>query len=220
MADVETVEKTAYEKLSVKHRAFVDTYIASNFNATRAARIMGYKFPNVEGSRLLVNASIAAAISERISEVAMSADEVMRRLANYARFDMSEFVRVPAFVAPPKDKPEEEGKEGESDPVIDTKSVGLIEPYVDVLALIEAGQGFAVKAIKITPNGANIEFHDPFAALQLIGKRHKLFVERHEHTGTDGKPIEFNSMVSLLAEQELDEWRKQQLVKISNTPSA
>lgn len=217
MADVVTVQKTAYEKLSVKHRAFVDTYIASNFNATRAARMMGYKFPNVEGSRLLVNASIAAAISERVSEVAMSADEVMQRLGNYARFDMSEFVRVPVFA--PTSLETERQPVGDDEPVADSQS-RHIEPYVDLLALIEAGKGYAVKAIKVTPNGANIEFHDPVAALEKIGKHHKLFVERHEHTGADGKPIEFNSTVAVLAEQELDEWRKQQLVKISNTPSA
>ena len=40
-----------------------------------------------------------------------------------------------------------------------------------------------------------------------------------EHTGKNGGAIEFNQVVALTAEQELDEWRKQQLVNISNTPS-
>lgn len=191
MVDEVVVEKTAYETLSPRHRAFVDTYIACNFNGTRAARILEYAHPNVQAARLLANVSIQAAIKERMSEVAMSADEVMQRLGNYARFDMSEFVRMPVFV--PTSLETERQPVGDDEPVADSQS-RHIEPYVDLLALIEAGKGYAVKAIKVTPNGANIEFHDPVAALEKIGKHHKLFVERQEHTGKDGKPIEFDNV--------------------------
>lgn len=191
MADEQAAEQSAYEQLSPRHRAFVDTYIACNFNGTRAARIVEYAHPNVQAVRLLANVSIAAAIKERMTEVAMSADEVMRRLANYARFDMSEFVRVPVYA--PTSIESERQPIGDDDPVADSQSRS-IEPYVDVLALINAGQGYAIKGIKITPNGANIEFHDPVSALQLIGKTHKLFVERQEVTGKDGKPIEIDDV--------------------------
>lgn len=156
-------DKSAYEQLNNKQRAFVETYIACNFNATRAARMVGYAQPNMAGPRMILNDSIAAAVKERISEIAMSADEVLRRYANYARFDVSEFVRVPVY------GPMSLADEQDDDPVADKKA-RTVDPYVDVLALIEAGQGFAIKGVKQTPSGANIEFHDPVAALQALGK--------------------------------------------------
>lgn len=189
MADEAT--QSAYEKLNNKQRAFVDFYLSSNFNATRAARIVGYAQPHSQGPRLLENVGIQSAISERMSQVAMEADEVLRRLANYARFDVSEFVRVPVYA--PTSLEDERDTIGEDDPIADSKSRS-VEPYVDVLKLIEAGQGYAIKTIKITPNGANIEFHDPVSALEKIGKHHKLFVERQEVTGKDGKPIEIDDV--------------------------
>ena len=190
MTDEVIAEKSAYEQLNNKQRAFVDAYIASNFNATRAARMVGYAFPNVEGPKNLVKPSIANAIKERMT-FAMDADEVLQRLGNYARFDMSEFVRVPVYA--PTSIETERDTIGDDDPVADSQSRS-VEPYVDVLSLIEAGQGYAIKAIKVTPNGANIEFHDPVAALEKIGKHHRLFVERQEVTGKDGKPIEIDDV--------------------------
>lgn len=185
MADVETVEKTAYEALNNKQRAFVDTYLSNGFNATRAAVKVGYspKTAYAIASENLRKLEIKAAISERMAEIAMDANEVMGRLAAIARGDIAD-VRDLEFAT-------------------------------------ANGTSFLIKSYSTSAmGGERLEIYSAMDALQLIGKHHKLFVERHEHTGADGKPIEFNSTVAVLAEQELDEWRKQQLVKISNTPSA
>lgn len=64
------------------------------------------------------------------------------------------------------------------------------------------------------------KYSDTLLIFLLKGAKPEKYRERFEHTGKDGKPIEFNAIIALTAEQELDEWRKQQLVKISNTPSA
>jgi phage terminase small subunit len=51
-------------------------------------------------------------------------------------------------------------------------------------------------------DGGSIRFklHDKKASLELLGKHLKLFTEKHEHSGPDGKPIEFNS----LTDEQLD----------------
>jgi hypothetical protein len=163
--------KSAYESLSIKHRAFVDEYIACNFNATAAARKVGYAQPHSQGPRLLENVGIDAAVKERISGAAMSADEVIRRYANYARFDVSEFVRVPT----------QEVTSLEDDEVYD--KARLPYPYVDVERLIEAGYGYAIKSIKVTQQGPYIEFQDPVGALQVLAKAHGLLSEKMDLGG-------------------------------------
>ena len=91
MADEVIAEKSAYEQLNNKQRAFVDTYLANGFNATRAATKVGYspKTAYSIGSENLRKPEIKAAISERMAEVAMDANEVMGRLAAIARGDMA-----------------------------------------------------------------------------------------------------------------------------------
>lgn len=77
--------------LSNKQRVFVEEYL-SCWNATEAARRAGYAHANVQGSRLLADVSIKAAIEARIAEKAMSADEVLLRLADQARSSLADFI--------------------------------------------------------------------------------------------------------------------------------
>jgi phage terminase small subunit len=56
-------QRTALDALPEKRRAFVVAYARQGFtNATEAARKAGYKSPIVEGSRLLSDANVKAAI--------------------------------------------------------------------------------------------------------------------------------------------------------------
>jgi phage terminase small subunit len=77
--------------LTNKQRVFIEEYLAT-WNATEAARRAGYAYPNVEGSRLLVNDSIAAEIEARIAEKVMSANEVLVRLAEQARAEQNRYL--------------------------------------------------------------------------------------------------------------------------------
>jgi phage terminase small subunit len=75
----------------------VDEYFLSGWNATEAARRAGYKANSrhtfeVIGWENLRKPEIAAAITERIQARAMSADEVLDRLAQIARGDMDDFI--------------------------------------------------------------------------------------------------------------------------------
>ena len=75
-----------------KQRCFIETYL-STWNATRAAEIAGYKHPNVAGASLLRHPEVKAAIAERMKQISMTADEVIARLAQQARADVSVFLR-------------------------------------------------------------------------------------------------------------------------------
>ena len=46
-----------------------------------------------------------------------------------------------------------------------------------------------IKSITPTAHGIKVEIHDRMKALELMGKHHKLFVDRSEISGMDGNPI-------------------------------
>lgn len=46
-----------------------------------------------------------------------------------------------------------------------------------------------VEGAEYTREGLKFKWADPVKALELIGKHHKLFTEKHEHSGPDGEPL-------------------------------
>lgn len=77
--------------LSRKQDVFLNEYLQT-WNATESARRAGYAQPKQEGARLLSHDVIAAEISQRIAEKAMSADEVLVRLAEQARAEYAAYI--------------------------------------------------------------------------------------------------------------------------------
>ena len=135
--------------MNAKRRVFVEEYLEC-WNATKAAEKAGYAHPGSQGSRLLQNVEIQDAIKSRIDELAMTADEVLLRLGEQARGDISEFV----------------GETGN----------------INWVAVKAKGQ--LIKRISHTVGKhSSVELHDAQSALALIGKHHKLFTERIEHSG-------------------------------------
>jgi phage terminase small subunit len=148
--------------LTGKRRVFVDEYLRTR-NASEAARIAGYAKPGQEGYRLLKIAEIAQELSERAEERAMSADEVLDRLAEHARGDISDFV---TFVD------------------------GVRVPILDLSRAERAGKLHLVKKLKYTNDGGvEFELYDAQAALVQLGKVHRLFIDRNELSGPDGDPL-------------------------------
>jgi hypothetical protein len=148
--------------LTAKRQAFVDAYLKT-WNASEAARVAGYSVPMQEGYRLLRIADIAEEVQRRVSERAMTADEVLVRLADIARGSMDDFVSF---------RP------------------GVKLPLLDLEKAHAAGKFGLVKKLKYTSDGAiEFELYDAQAALVQLGKAHKLFVERSELTGKDGGDI-------------------------------
>lgn len=222
---MEVVEEKvkAYDLLRGKQKAFVDAYLANGFNATQAAIKVGYspKTAYSIGSENLRKPDIKNAIQERMAEQVMSANETLARLSDMASFDLSPFVRygfktkVPSKNVTPFDYDEDDyDDEDEGEDLETPKEAEWVnaQPFVDLDALIKAGYGWAIKGIKKTKAGTNIEFFDKSTALQWIGKHHKLFTERQE--------VEFSDPVIVIetkdtdsAEQALTQWRKRQASK-------
>lgn len=79
--------------LSTKQKVFIEEYLKT-FNATQAALAAGYspETAHATGWENLRKPEIAKAISQRLSEKAMSADEVLMRLAEQARAAYSDAI--------------------------------------------------------------------------------------------------------------------------------
>lgn len=144
-------EKTAYERLTLKQRLFVDHYLGqANGNATQAARLAGYGCPEKMGYKVLRQSpGVRLALEELLREHAMPAGEVLARLTEQGRGLYAAYI-------------DEEGQ-------------------VDLRGLRQAGLMRLVKKISRDRNNkVAVEFHDVQAALVQVGRAHGLFRDRHE----------------------------------------
>lgn len=157
---IEQPESPAPSKpLSPKRRRFVEAYLTT-WNASEAARQAGYKKEWSAGSFLMRIPEVRAAIEQRLKEAAMQADEVLSRLAEQGRIDISDFVQdvtIPLV-----------GKDGEL--------VGEMQGIRLNWDAIRA-HGHLVKSVTATQYGPKIELHDGQKALELIGRHLALFTD-------------------------------------------
>lgn len=158
-------------RLTDKQRFFIESYLQC-WNATEAARQAGYDGNETTlaaiGWENLRKPLIAEAVSKRISEVAMSADEVLRRLAAVGRGSMDCFI-------------DEDG-------------------YFDLGGEKARANRHLIKKVKVkkrvggpeddpwTETETEVELHDPMRAMETIGRHHKLFTDRVDHTGIPTVP--------------------------------
>ena len=196
--------------MTTKERAFVEYYL-THWNATEAARLAGYKNPNKLGPRKLVEVGIQQAIQARLSELKMSADEVLTRLSDQARGSMADFLRVDdetitltwSLLSVPTDsdgQPDTTGVMFElagqenvtpTDRVLHTAEIKRPVARLDLLEAGKRGKLSLVKKYSLDDKGkVSIELYDAQAALVQMGKAHGLFVERAELSGPGGSPIE------------------------------
>lgn len=142
-------------------QAWLDAYLgAANFNATEAARLAGYKASDDSGFAAIGyqnknHPDISAEIERRLSESAMSANEVLARLAEQARANVGQIM------------------------LLDQAGNLRGFDWQKVKAL-----GHLVKSISFTANGPKVEFYDAQAALVQLGKAHGVFKEQVEHSGS------------------------------------
>lgn len=160
--------------LSKKRRVFIEEYL-KDFNGTQAAIRAGYaeNSASVTASRLIANDNISDAIDAAIEERAMTANEVLQRLADMARGDMGDF--------------------------LDVNSMGLFN--LDLAKAKELGLLHLVKKLKdrsvmtmtmkdgeevaTETHNIEVELHDAQSALVHLGRHHKLFTDKVE-TEIDG----------------------------------
>jgi phage terminase small subunit len=90
-----TTPTTELKKLTLKQEMFIAAYLGeAHGNATEAARIAGYKQPQVQGPRLLHNVAISARVSEHVERAIASADAVLHELASVGFAPWHDFVEV------------------------------------------------------------------------------------------------------------------------------
>jgi len=175
---------------SIKQQAFVEHYL-NCWSATEAARRAGYANPESNAHRLMVIDGVKEAIAARLAELTMGADEVMIRLSDHARGDMSDFLTIT-----------------EEDVVIDqhvngvlvrTETVRRPVALFDLAKAAAAGKLHLIKTYSRTDKGLRAELYDAHAAQALLAKIHGLLIDRTEVTGKDGAPIVVVSAEDLAA---------------------
>lgn len=202
----------SYDGLTKKRQDFVDALIGrANGNAAEAARLAGYssKRAAAEGWELRQDPSVQAAIAERLTGLAMAAEEILHRLTVQARHQASDFFRV---ISLNLKKCDDCGGLGGCDRCNKTRKVcsvcldasdlcdghrhggdAILKP--DLKAIQDAGLMHLVKKVDWKDGEQVIEFQDPQAALNLLGRHFKLFTEKVEHTGPGGGALTFREVV-------------------------
>ena len=173
--------------LTAKQEAFVNEYLISR-NATRAAIAAGYseKTAYAIGWENLRKPEIAKVISQRVTESAMSADEVLERLAKQARADLADFITV-----------NRRGFEIDLSRASENRLTDLIKKLTQRTTVRTDPNGGTVEQTTM-----RIELHDSHAALVDLGRYHKLFTDKSEISGPNGGPVNYRD-VSEMSDDEL-----------------
>jgi phage terminase small subunit len=140
--------------LNVKQRTFVEHYLQT-FNASEAARRAGYseKTAYAIGHELLKKPEIEAEIKNRLEDLTMTTDEILKRLTDQARSNVADYWLFQQGYAS-----------------------GL-----NWKAIEEKGQSI-IKKVKVTHQGMELELYDAQAAMVHIAKLRGEYVERSDQT--------------------------------------
>lgn len=179
-------------KLTKKEAAFVSEYVKT-WNATKAARESGYKYPHVSGYKLLQVQEVKEAIDDVIKKTRMTADQAVTRLTQQAEFDFSQFFIFEYVPVLENGQPK---LDSAGNPMTRYEQTGVnwkaVEKY-----------GYLVKKISYTRQGRPvIEFVDSQKALELIGRAHGLF--------TDNVNVSAQASVKAYVGLSPDEWDESQ----------
>ncbi|MGO7686260.1 terminase small subunit [Rhizobium ruizarguesonis] len=168
----------ANTSLSAKQKRFVAEYLI-DLNATQAAIRAGYskKTATVQASRLLTNAKVQEELSKQQSKVAerleITKERIVDELAKIGFANMLDYMRA--------------GPDG--DPYLDFS--GLTRDQAAALSEVTVedfkdGRGEDARDVR----RVKFKLHDKKGALVDLAKMLGFVVERHEHTGKDGAPIQ------------------------------
>lgn len=156
------------EELTRKHLLFIDEYFRHNMNATEAYCQV---YPNAErrgarvsASKLLSKSNIRAEIDRRMAKKAISADEVLARLSGMARASIAPFIKIT-----------DDGRI-----FFDFSSPDAAE-YLYLIKKVKMNRkrllsydgGDEPKEWEV--EWTEVELHDSQAALEKIGRYHRLF---------------------------------------------
>lgn len=163
-----------------KHEQFINEYLLC-WNATQAYLKVypksSYEAARRSASDLLTNPDIDKEIQERISENAMSANEVLNRLAQHARGDIDDYLNDTGNFDLEKAR--------------QARRTKLIKK-LKTRTTQKSGDDWESTTVEV-----EFELYDAQAALVQIGKHHKLFADRTEITGDGGGPIQHKNVTDL-----------------------
>lgn len=145
-----------------KEKVFVAQYVLC-LNGAEAARRAEYepKYARQTAYELLAKPYIRAEVDRRLQERILSDVDVLARWSAVADADISPYLKI---------------------------NRGKIR--VDVEGMKRDGLGFLIKSVKNTRHGQNVEFRDPDAALERMGKVYKLLTERLQVDDDETRAIE------------------------------
>ena len=157
--------------LSLKERLFVEYYLGkAKGNATQAAAMAGYINPTREGSRLVRKDHILRVIENKVSRICMSQEEVLARVSDLARTDMTDFLRFSSLNGPASlDLIKAKRKQ----------SLGGIKKLK--ASRVDRGEDAPLDVVEV-------ELHSPIEALKLLMKYHKLIESGLQSDATQDKP--------------------------------
>jgi phage terminase small subunit len=192
-----SAEKLDKDKLTTKQRLFVESYLSNGFNATEAARVAGYQGNentlSSVGYENLRKPEIAAVVSARIDEAAMSANEVLHRLSAIGRGDVSDVL-------------DDDGR-FDFEKARRAKKTGLLKKLkrkttkkqVDTHTEGEDEEAETIET-SIVYEEIEFEMYSAHEALRDLGKYHRLF-------GEGGGSLNLNltpEQLAQMAEEEID----------------
>lgn len=176
-------------ELTAKQRAFVREYLV-DLNGTQAAIRAGYSAnsADVEASRLLANAKVKFAVDtamkNRADRTDITADRVLKELAKIGFADIRKAIKWQGTLVTEEDNPDGG----------DTLTIkNVVTNNVQLVSSDDIDDETAAAISEISQNqggGIKLKLHDKRAALVDIGKHLGMFVDKHEHTGKDGGPVQ------------------------------
>lgn len=155
-------------KLTAKQQKFADEYLI-DLNATQAAIRAGYspRSADVQGARLLANARIRAYIDERMAEhsarTGVNQERIIRELARIAFLDPTQLVNM------------------DSAEILDDTSADDRAAIASVKVKSMTGETDMIER--------EVRFADKIKALELLGKRFGMWLDRQQVDGTVGVQI-------------------------------
>ena len=162
--------------LNNKQRAFVEHYLA-HWNASKAAHLAGYseKTAYAQGSRLLKDAEVQGAITERLKDLQAGADEVLTRLTAHSRGNMDDFLSPMGLIDLVKAR--EQGV------------MPLVKKVKQRTTTVSKSDGEDFESHEI-----ELELYDAQAATVQLGKILGQYVERMELSGKGGGPVQITTI--------------------------
>jgi len=191
-------EQEKLKKLNTKQQRFVEEYLIDH-NATQAAIRAGYS-KRTAGSigeenlkKPEIKAAIDAGLEELRKKAAVTVEQIIAEYKRIAFADIKnflEFKTVKAIVGHDKD----------GSPIFGYQNIVEVKPSDKV-------DGRVISEVSISKDGTfKFKLHDKKGALDALGKHLQMFIEKHEHTGADGGPIETSIKFDLtqLSDEELN----------------